>query len=966
MRRAVLPLLGSVCALALLLVCYRAVLFRNEQFAFRDSANFYYPLYLRVQQEWQAGRWPLWDPWRNCGQPLLAGPMAAALYPGKLVYALVPYPWAARLYVVGHTALAFCGLVALARSLGVSWVGAGLGGLSYAFGAPVLFQYNNVIYLVGAAWLAWGLWAAVRVVREGGRGGVAGLSAVLALQVVGGDPQAAYLTVVAGAGYAAVLAWRERPRRVRRARRPLALALTLALGLTAWVVATLVFAWTWPRLPGGLVPIEVPVLLAWVAAFAWLFRRGRRRPGDELGPRLTGLALAGALALAVSAAQVVPTAEFTALSSRTGENSPKAVSKFSVEPYRLAECAWPWFFGEEFPEHRSWIAALPPANDRQWWEPSLYVGGLALVLALGGAGFRGVPAWRAWLTAVAAVGLVASFGRFGSPLWWARWVPGLGQALGPHNPMFGDPRFDAYPDDVLGSPYALLGALLPGFGLFRYPSKLLTLTAAAAAVLAGVGWDEVASGRSGRVARASAAGLVASLVVLALAVALRDRAVEALSGRVRLDPYTGPPDIAGGWTVTWRALIHGAAVYAAGLVLAVWSPRRPGRAGALALLVLAVDLGLANSRLVWTVHQSVFDVTPAAALRIEAAERADPSPGPFRIHRLQFWHPERFLASHSPDRVRELVEWERATLQSDYAPPLGLGYCEASGVLELDDYLFFFRPQMLPARGETARSQGIPPGSPVYYVPRRSYDLWGARYFIMPVRPLGWNTAYRGFASLLAHTDVVHPLPDDLAAAGGRERWALDEDWQVVRNKAAYPRAWVVHSARVVPPAEDQAARGALMREILYQNDAIWTDPRRQVFDPRTTAWIETEFPDALRDYNTTGSVGPGEWVTVTRSEPQRVELKARLNRPGLVILADTFYPGWHLTIDDRPATILRANRLMRGAAVRAGEHTLVYDYDPLSFRVGLAVSALGLVALLGLTAVQVWRSRGRAPATGS
>src|SRR5262245_50976739 len=89
-RRLVLLLLVPGCALTLLLVCFRAVLFHQEQFAFRDAGNFYYPLYLRVQQEWRSGRWPLWDPWQNGGQPLLGNPMAAVFYPGKLLFALLP------------------------------------------------------------------------------------------------------------------------------------------------------------------------------------------------------------------------------------------------------------------------------------------------------------------------------------------------------------------------------------------------------------------------------------------------------------------------------------------------------------------------------------------------------------------------------------------------------------------------------------------------------------------------------------------------------------------------------------------------------------------------------------------------------------------------------------------------------------------------------------------------------------
>jgi uncharacterized membrane protein YfhO len=72
-----------------------------------------------------------------------------------------------------------------------------------------------------------------------------------------------------------------------------------------------------------------------------------------------------------------------------------------------------------------------------------------------------------------------------------------------------------------------------------------------------------------------------------------------------------------------------------------------------------------------------------------------------------------------------------------------------------------------------------------------------------------------------------------------------------------------------------------------------------------------------------------------------------RLHHPGIVILADAYYPGWRLTINGRPAPILRANQMMRGAAVSAGEHQLVYRYDPWSFRIGAGVSSVGVTVLL-------------------
>ena len=192
------------CLSALVVACYGGVLFGGRQFAFRDSAHFYYPLYWRVQQEWSAGRLPLWEPGTNGGTALLGSPMAAVLYPGKLVFALVPYAWGIRIYTVGHEVLAFWAMVALMRTWGVSRTGATLAGLSYAFGGPGplgLFQRHLP---GGSGVAAAGVPAADRWLRLGRRAGPwSELALVLAMQVLGGDPESAYLTVLCAFGYAA-------------------------------------------------------------------------------------------------------------------------------------------------------------------------------------------------------------------------------------------------------------------------------------------------------------------------------------------------------------------------------------------------------------------------------------------------------------------------------------------------------------------------------------------------------------------------------------------------------------------------------------------------------------------------------------------------------------------------------------------------------------------------------------------
>jgi hypothetical protein len=90
MRRSILPSLILACLAVLVVACYGRAIFHGEQFAYRDTAHYYYPLHQRVQAEWDAGRWPLWEPEENGGMPLLGNPTAAVLYPGKLVFALFP------------------------------------------------------------------------------------------------------------------------------------------------------------------------------------------------------------------------------------------------------------------------------------------------------------------------------------------------------------------------------------------------------------------------------------------------------------------------------------------------------------------------------------------------------------------------------------------------------------------------------------------------------------------------------------------------------------------------------------------------------------------------------------------------------------------------------------------------------------------------------------------------------------
>jgi len=78
--------------------------------------------------------------------------------------------------------------------------------------------------------------------------------------------------------------------------------------------------------------------------------------------------------------------------------------------------------------------------------------------------------------------------------------------------------------------------------------------------------------------------------------------------------------------------------------------------------------------------------------------------------------------------------------------------------------------------------------------------------------------------------------------------------------------------------------------------------------------------------------------------DPQTIVLEAKLDRPGLVLVADTFYPGWAATVDDVPTAIHPANLLFRAVAVPAGKHTIVMKYRSSWLPIGGGLTLIGLV----------------------
>jgi hypothetical protein len=938
----------------LALVLFRDLLFRDRILGFRDAIHHFYPLDARVLEEWRSGRIPLWDPWQNGGVPLLGNPTAAVFYPGKLLFHLLPFAWATRIYVIIHVVLAAWGMRRLLRQWGMGPSARSIGALAYAFGGPVFLLQNNVIYLVGAAWIPWTLESSSRMFRSGALGSILAVATCLSMSVLGGDPEAAYICVVIAAAEAWVRSRRDAianetvpgSRRAPSAVR-LVLLLTALLAVSFSLVAVLPSYRAALRASPILALLDRPVRLAAFLAVGLLLVARPRGLRARLSPRLAKLGAAALLASLISLVQVLPTAEFLWSSARISGSLGTDRYAFSLVPYRLIEALLPGVLGSPYPENRSWRNVLPPASDPTFWVPSLYLGVLPVVLCV--VGFLRPPRWPdarrsiRWLVAVALLG---SFGLYASPQGVWRWLDPAHSQLERRDStqqLESSSELDLRVSD--GSFYSLICLCLPGFELFRYPSKLLPIATLAASALAALGWDQMSRATTRTGVAVSVATASSCLILTVLWLTSKDWMIEHAGHAGRLSLTSGPFQADSAWGDLLRSLIHASlASVAVGAVISL-APRRPRLARTLAISLLVVDFAIAQSPFVWTVSRSLTDRPPLLADEIAAAESQLPSEGPFRIHRPVLWYPRAWAADSSPDRLTQLAVWERDTLMPLHGLPENLSYTLALGVFDREEHVQRFSPVVRPA-GELGTPFGLPVEQPILVQPRRAFDLWNTRYFILPVDPVDHRDAVRSYAAFLGDSEIIAPELALLKREGRLADWRREKDWQLLRNNAALPRAWIVHRANLVEPLDrlDPVRKEARLRAILFPaGDSS--------FDPRSAAWIETDHVDSKRQELglTKPSMTEKESVNVTAYDPRRVALVATLASTGLVVLADSFAPGWDLRIDGERAPIERVNFGMRAAVVPQGLHTLVYQYEPLSFRFGACGSVLGLsVVVLG------------------
>lgn len=202
---------------------------------------------------------------------------------------------------------------------------------------------------------------------------------------------------------------------------------------------------------------------------------------------------------------------------------------------------------------------------------------------------------------------------------------------------------------------------------------------------------------------------------------------------------------------------------------------------------------------------------------------------------------------------------------------------------------------------------------------------------------------------LIQYQRFAHPMIDALNVTHlltpqgtGLEHWLgptdsyRPEDYPIVkqehgltlfRNTKAYPRSYFIGQYEAVTNPE--AAMGILAQAAKH----------------RVMTWV-IEHPEPASFNPKSASAPAPQPVKILTYSNHRIELSADVSEPGLLVLADTYFPGWRATVNGVDHDVKRLNRALRAVPVQPGINQVVFRYVPASFRLGLFLTCLTAMIL--------------------
>ncbi|MFN0070889.1 MAG: YfhO family protein [Chloroflexota bacterium] len=928
-------------------ILFRGSVLGNELFYERDTYVFYYPLMEWVAAQWQRGLFPLWTPMIFGGYPIFADGEIGMLYPlNWLLFLTLPTELAFTIRRFIHFTIAAWGMYALLRVLGVGRAGATVGGISFSLGSFFVAQMHHENIVLTAAWLPVTLTCIELALHHRGRarqqwlvlaGAVFGMSA-LGLHVQALAMQAIIIGVYTS--YRFILgpveaSWRERIFH-------LVWAPTLVVGTGAWIAAVQLiplfelgrttyrgagltyesasaYAQSLQNLPTAILPFLfrrpdasrwwtlwdpwethlylgiAPLILAGVAVL--IVRR-----------RTVGLfALIALSGLCISLADESPIKLFQLLWQLPGFSALRAPGRFSYFVVfgvagLAALCVDHWLRGDQ--------QARPP----RWLGIASVMGGLLLIAGL--LGFR----WR----------LLHDTAR------GEEWV--IVRYLSVRNSLVDNNAQRVLQDlvsslDPLAPKNALQIALLITIGLiflawWKLPQRAQHWYAA----LVGVIMLDLLLFASDFHPRAPFETVFALPQASAFMSAnLRDERVSVNSALTGFEPNrvirTGARDVAGYSSLPsqrqfdyWSSLNR-----QDNELLDLWgvryvvSPILPADIRVLEGTAYRPYGRLMSGPLGNPTGRAHFGIEPFATREIRALVSAG--------HAVEI------------DQGVPTAEVEVRSNSGDirvFVLEMGVHYAEhAYNRRDVQPYLRHHNPPVVatvPDLDPSGRAEQVN-----VYMARFQLDppMEVSSVRVRHIAAAGTTNVY-GIGLVSPDSGEVRSIhPTDRAQY---RRVYQDAQAIVLENTEAYPRAFIVPEATA---RRDRRERSAL--------DWLAIEP----FDARQTVVIED---GPFEDLRLTGIPKPDlgeearpEPASVQDIHPGHVRVNVNSPRGGYLVLTDMYHRGWRVQVDGESAPLYLADFLFRGVRVPPGAHSVDFVFDPLSIRLGAALSTAAIIFVLGV-----------------
>ncbi len=934
--RAALPYLILA---VLLLVIFHELAFTDFILGRGDTFTYFYPYWTVRDRFFRAGELPLWTPDIFMGAPLLANPQIGALYPPNWLTIWLNAPDAIRISILLHLAWATVGAYLLARRAANLHVSAALVTATlFGLGGYVGAHVEQINQLQGLAWFPW-----------------------LFLLLHG-----CLFPTLAAASAPSAGATHESPTHTspqRHARMTLLLGIAIALQILSGHTQTVFI--------GG-----VGMLLYGLASLKPL-------------RTLVTLVIAGGIALLLASPQLIPTFELVGQSSRSGGLDAPAALSFSLNPFIAARGLLPSYDGKVFTEYIAYVGVLgmvlagvgimntigagathePPAHPRN---DNNYRMRLLpwLVLALVGL-FLAVGAYNPanWL-----IVQLPGFDLFRVP---ARWLAlyGLGMAV------LAGMGTQALLRPTLKSPPRKQGA---DFDLQRTPSlrvarglggevAILILTVLAlmgAAFLAGRVPEEVTG--SAVPTRATLLGWGVALVAAVVLIAAPSR------WRVLVVPLVFAELIAASWVMPYNDLVPPE----------VWSAQRftisqmlaytetdenglsadgtpPGRV--LSISGLLFDPG---DKAALSARYQALGMTPleerysfvAAKMKETLSPNLPlawgiPSVDGYDGGLLPTKHYNTFMQLIYPDGVDVPGD---GRLRENLALEACRGACVPE-MYNLDtDFVLIDKVYDIWYEGVAFDTSSSTRGYAEWLISNFSVDPFRSNevQFLFSCE-IDLEQCFESVESIIT-------IPCCELAQRSRGTITMSQPveiepnlWWMSRTSTLYypnEAAWsqldgyILHAISLVDEQTGnfvQLTPGflwdrrlssdvKLYRMYPYPNGRSYVT-NRFVQSENDQESLEIITSDTLRPYTTLAraeasadeSVRLDGEKTFTSYHPTRVELEVNLNSDAVVVLNDSYYPGWRATVNGEPKPVYRANINFRAVPLPAGESHVIFNYDP-------------------------------------